>query len=64
MGMNVWKKRYKSRNGEGIYWSLEKSLEYLAEARKFGIRPGLARIEQLLERLGNPKLSGFSQIFK
>ncbi|HHT25342.1 MAG TPA: bifunctional folylpolyglutamate synthase/dihydrofolate synthase [Clostridiaceae bacterium] len=55
MGMNVWKKRYKSRNGEGIYWSLEKSLEYLAEARKFGIRPGLARIEQLLERLGNPQ---------
>ncbi|NLM19459.1 MAG: bifunctional folylpolyglutamate synthase/dihydrofolate synthase [Clostridiaceae bacterium] len=55
MSTIVWKKRYKSRSVEGIYWTLEKSLEYLAEARKLGIRPGLERIEQLLERLGNPQ---------
>ncbi|NLJ70329.1 MAG: bifunctional folylpolyglutamate synthase/dihydrofolate synthase [Clostridiaceae bacterium] len=55
MTVKVCKKRYKSRKIEGIYWSLEKSLEYLAEARKLGIRPGLERIEELLKRLGNPQ---------
>lgn len=48
-------KRYKSRNTGNMYWSMEKSLKYLAQVRKLGIRPGLARIEQLLKLLGNPQ---------
>ncbi len=39
----------------GKMWSFEEALAYLASARKFGIRPGLERMEQLLERLGNPQ---------
>ncbi|MGB4610221.1 MAG: folylpolyglutamate synthase/dihydrofolate synthase family protein [Saccharofermentanales bacterium] len=55
MTVKIRKRKCKNNNKEGMYWSLEKSLEYLAEARKYGIRPGLVRIEQLLERLGNPQ---------
>ena len=31
------------------------SLRYLDELNTFGIRPGLARIEELCARLGNPE---------
>ncbi len=37
------------------YWSFEQALEFLATARKFGIRPGLERIKQLLNMMGNPQ---------
>ncbi len=36
-------------------WSFEQALNYLASARKLGIRPGLERMNQLLKRLGNPQ---------
>ncbi len=36
-------------------WSFDQALDFLASARKFGIRPGLERIKQLLELLGNPQ---------
>lgn len=40
---------------KGKIWSFEEALDYLAQARRFGIRPGLDRMQQLLERLGNPQ---------
>ncbi|HHU52642.1 MAG TPA: bifunctional folylpolyglutamate synthase/dihydrofolate synthase [Clostridiaceae bacterium] len=55
MTAKVWKKKYNNSKVKSEYWSLERSLEYLAEVRKSGIRPGLTRIKQLLERLGNPQ---------
>jgi len=48
-------KNYQSQETESPYWSFEQAMDYLASARELGIRPGLERIEQLLERLGNPQ---------
>ncbi|NLN52103.1 MAG: bifunctional folylpolyglutamate synthase/dihydrofolate synthase [Clostridiaceae bacterium] len=55
MTSKVWKKNYQSQETESPYWSFEQAMDYLASARELGIRPGLERIEQLLERLGNPQ---------
>ncbi len=37
------------------YWSFEEALDFLYGTRKFGIKPGLERIRQFMDLLGNPQ---------
>lgn len=45
----------KQNKNAGEAWSFEEAMDYLRATRKFGIKPGLERIRQFLDLLGNPQ---------